>query len=37
MRAKVGPKKKWYNEVEEVERASHLAETNENTGDVPSN
>jgi hypothetical protein len=37
MRAKVGPKKKWYNEVEEVERASHLAETNESTGDVPSN
>jgi hypothetical protein len=24
MRSKVGPSKKWYNEVEEVERAEHL-------------
>lgn len=37
MRARVGTKKKWYNEVEEVERAAHLAETNESTGDVPVN
>ncbi|HUK28925.1 MAG TPA: hypothetical protein VLV31_10910 [Candidatus Acidoferrales bacterium] len=38
MRAKVGTKKKWYNEVEEVERASHLAEINEsNSGDVSPN
>jgi hypothetical protein len=38
MRAKVGTKKKWYNEVEEVERAAHLSEINENnSGDVPPN
>ena len=38
MRAKVGTKKKWYNEVEEVERAAHLAEINDNnSGDVQPN
>jgi len=38
MRAKIGPKKKWYNEVEEVERAAHLATGNgTNTGDAPDN
>jgi hypothetical protein len=38
MRAKIGPKKKWYNEVEEVERAAHLAAANNgDTGDAPNN
>jgi hypothetical protein len=38
VRAKVGTKKKWYNEVEEVERAAHLAEGNSNnSGDVSPN
>jgi len=29
LRAKVGPSKKWYNEVEEVERAEHLTNSTE--------
>jgi len=38
LRAKVGTKQKWYNEVEEVERATHLTENgNNNSGDVPAN
>jgi len=28
IRARVGPSKKWYNEVEEVERAEHLSQVN---------
>jgi len=38
MRARIGPKKKWYNEVEEVERAAHLASGNNgDTGDAANN
>lgn len=38
MRARIGTKKKWYNEVEEVERATHLIQGNgNNQGDAALN
>jgi hypothetical protein len=38
MRARIGTKKKWYNEVEEVERATHLIQGNgNNMGDAALN
>jgi hypothetical protein len=38
MRARVGTKKKWYEEVEEVERAAHLTQGNDNSpGDTARN